>query len=143
MAGLGADVYVHEPRKKALEEAIKRAKRCGLTLTPDAPYNMDLVIVDAPCSGTGRLRREPALRWRYPESKSGFEWPEVQAQILEQAAQHVSPTGRLAFATCSMLSLENSPQLKGWEICEQSKLWPHLDDCDGFGWTILKPVSVS
>ena len=138
LSALGAQIYIHEPRKKAVEEAHKRAKRCGLTITSDAPHNMDLVIVDAPCSGTGRLRREPALRWRYPQSEAELEWPTLQQQILFKAAKHVSPNGQLAYATCSMLSAENNPSLVGWKVKDQIQLWPHIDDCDGFGWTILQ-----
>jgi len=63
------------------------------------------VLVDAPCSGTGTLRRNPDIKWRTQEL-AGLH--ELQARILESAARLVSPGGRLVYATCSLLDEENS-----------------------------------
>ena len=68
------------------------------------------VLVDAPCSGLGTLRRNPDLKWRqHPESLA--ELREVQARILRQAARCVAPGGRLVYATCSVLREENEDQV--------------------------------
>ena len=66
----------------------------------------DRVLVDAPCSGLGTLRRNPDLKWRQDE-KSVAELTVKQASILEAAATLVRPGGRLVYATCSLLSAEN------------------------------------
>ena len=66
----------------------------------------DRVLVDAPCSGLGTLRRNPDLKWRQDE-KSVAELTAKQASILEAAATLVRPGGRLVYATCSLLSAEN------------------------------------
>ena len=66
----------------------------------------DRVLVDAPCSGLGTLRRNPDLKWRQDE-KSVAELTTKQASILEAAATLVRPGGRLVYATCSLLSAEN------------------------------------
>jgi 16S rRNA (cytosine967-C5)-methyltransferase len=67
---------------------------------------MDRVLVDAPCSGLGTLRRNPDLKWRQtPESI--VELTQKQAAILAAAARLVRPGGRLLYATCSLLAAEN------------------------------------
>ena len=67
---------------------------------------LDRVLVDAPCSGLGTLRRNPDLKWRQtPESVA--ELTQKQAAILAAAATLVKPGGRLVYATCSLLADEN------------------------------------
>jgi 16S rRNA (cytosine967-C5)-methyltransferase len=67
------------------------------------------VLVDAPCSGIGTLRRNPDLKWRqHPESLA--ELAELQHRILKSAARCVAPGGRLVYATCSLLDEENGRQ---------------------------------
>src|SRR6185369_5202868 len=67
---------------------------------------IDRVLVDAPCSGLGTLRRNPDLKWRqHPGSVA--EMTVKQRAILAGAARLVKPGGRLVYATCSLLSDEN------------------------------------
>jgi 16S rRNA (cytosine967-C5)-methyltransferase len=67
------------------------------------------VLVDAPCSGIGTLRRNPDLKWRqHPDSLA--ELCELQGRILASAARCVAPGGRLVYATCSLLAEENEDQ---------------------------------
>ncbi|MDR0735621.1 MAG: RsmB/NOP family class I SAM-dependent RNA methyltransferase [Zoogloeaceae bacterium] len=67
---------------------------------------MDKVLIDAPCSGLGTLRRNPELKWRQtPESID--ELTQKQAAILAAAARLVRPGGHLLYATCSLLNAEN------------------------------------
>lgn len=69
------------------------------------------VLVDAPCTGLGTLRRNPDLKWRmHPESLAELQIS--QAQILERAARCVAPGGRLVYATCSVLPEENEMQIE-------------------------------
>jgi 16S rRNA (cytosine967-C5)-methyltransferase len=67
---------------------------------------IDRVLVDAPCSGLGTLRRNPDLKWRQSET-SVAELTAKQAAILTAAATLVRPGGRLVYATCSLLDAEN------------------------------------
>lgn len=67
----------------------------------------DRVLVDAPCSGTGTLRRNPDLKWRQGEEQIA-ELTELQGKILEAAAPLVRPGGVLVYATCSLLPQENT-----------------------------------
>jgi len=67
------------------------------------------VLVDAPCSGIGTLRRNPDLKWRqHPEALA--ELGALQTRILNSAARCVAPGGRLVYATCSLLAEENQVQ---------------------------------
>jgi 16S rRNA (cytosine967-C5)-methyltransferase len=115
---------------------------------------IDRVLVDAPCSGLGTLRRNPDLKWR--QSWQGvLDMRAKQASILAAAATLVKPGGRLVYATCSLLAEENEdvaetflnehPEFtpahcgeilhqQGIEIeaGERMRLWPHLHGTDGF-----------
>jgi 16S rRNA (cytosine967-C5)-methyltransferase len=67
---------------------------------------IDRVLVDAPCSGLGTLRRNPDLKWRQgPQAVT--EMAVKQRAILDAAARLVKPGGRLVYATCSLLQEEN------------------------------------
>jgi len=119
---------------------------------------MDRVLVDAPCSGLGTLRRSPDLKWRQDEAGIA-EIAALQARILESAARLVKPGGRLVYATCSLLREENEAVAEAFtaahrdfvpvpvaELLERAgveqfaglvqgsylRLWPHLHASDGF-----------
>lgn len=82
------------------------------------------VLVDAPCSGTGTLRRNPDLKWRqHPPSIDHY--VAIQRDILQRAAKCVAPAGRLVYATCSMLKAENQDQVE-WFLQEH----PHFELVD-------------
>jgi len=115
---------------------------------------IDRVLVDAPCSGFGTLRRNPDLKWRYgPEQVAAL--AEQQLRILIAAARLVKPGGRLVYATCSILDEENdavierfgeampgfaglscaellSQQRIALDTGERLRLWPHRHGTDGF-----------
>jgi 16S rRNA (cytosine967-C5)-methyltransferase len=121
---------------------------------------MDRVLVDAPCTGLGTLRRNPDLKWRQtPEAVA--ELTVKQAAILASAARLLKPGGRLVYATCSLLPAENEeiaqafsaahPNFKpllvkdlltDFEVSQPEdlctpdglylRLWPHRHGTDGF-----------
>ena len=70
----------------------------------------DRVLVDAPCSNTGVLRRRPDARWRWSVDHLN-QLAGLQAQILDAAAAHVAPGGRLVYSTCSNEPEENGEQV--------------------------------
>jgi 16S rRNA (cytosine967-C5)-methyltransferase len=77
----------------------------------DAP---DLILVDAPCSGTGTWRRNPELRWRLdPEGLARY--VKLQAYLLDLAAELVRPGGRIVYAVCSLLTDEGRGQAAAFE----------------------------
>jgi 16S rRNA (cytosine967-C5)-methyltransferase len=115
---------------------------------------LDRVLVDAPCSGFGTLRRNPDLKWRHgPQAVA--ELAEKQRRILEAAARLVKSRGRLVYATCSILSDENEAIAAAFlsartdftkvhagnilaahkiplDVRELLRLWPHVHGTDGF-----------
>jgi 16S rRNA (cytosine967-C5)-methyltransferase len=119
---------------------------------------IDRVLVDAPCSGLGTLRRNPDLKWRQ-SPKAIDELTVKQAAILDSAARLVKPGGRLVYATCSLLSRENEDIAKAFSAAHPDfeplsaaellaaaqveqpetlvregmlRLWPHRHATDGF-----------
>ncbi len=83
----------------------------------------DLVLVDAPCSGLGTIRREPDLKWRRrPEDLDAM--AAQQRRMLRTAARAVAPGGRLLYATCSSEPEENEA-VADWFIAEHAGFSPH------------------
>ncbi|CUH94215.1 Ribosomal RNA small subunit methyltransferase B [Propionispora sp. 2/2-37] len=153
---LSADLYEHK-----LELIRENAKRLGITIIEtkelDAtqigslfPAQADRVLVDAPCSGLGVLRRKPDSRWRKNPAMLA-DLPKLQRGILYSAAQCVKPGGILVYSTCTTEPEENQRvvdqflqqhpdfvlQNTGWYLPEPQdraiiQLWPHVDRIDGF-----------
>lgn len=135
LAARGARVTAFDVRDDALRELVKRAERSGAPIAIDEPSAAPVVLVDAPCSGTGRLRRDPALRWGL---EAGAHVP-VQQELLAAAASLVEPGGCLVYATCSLLGEENDhPAPEGFVEQERRWLWPHHDGTDGFFYAIWR-----
>ncbi len=82
------------------------------TAPPLRPGSCAAVLVDAPCSGTGTLRRHPEIRWRLRESHLGA-LAAAQRRIVESAAALLAPGGFLLYATCSLEPEENAGVLDG------------------------------
>jgi len=160
-------LYAFDVSEKRLNSLGKRLKRSGLSNLNAQRINnendpklkrlngkFDRVLVDAPCSGLGTLRRNPDLKWRQtPEDVA--ELNQLQTNILNRAATLVKPGGRLVYATCSLLRDENEviaeqflaahPEytlLNAAEILKQQQieidtgnyltLLPHTHQTDGF-----------
>jgi len=166
MRGSGR-IYAMDVSARRLAELAPRAARAGVTSVhplvlqgaADARAKrlagkLDRVLVDAPCSGFGTLRRNPDLKWRHGPPAID-ELAAKQAAILEAAAKLVKPGGRLVYATCSILPEENeavadafaaahgefaalscrdilAAQRIALDCEERLRLWPHLHGCDGF-----------
>ncbi len=130
-----------------------RAKRAGVNIIepldaaqlPTFHAACDVVVADVPCSGSGRWRRAPETKWRLTAARLA-ELHEVQAGILQQAAQLVKPKGRLAYMTCSLLASENSTQIArflsdnpAFQLAQngQAQLHPLNADTDGFYCAIM------
>ena len=75
--------------------------------------HMDLVLVDAPCTGSGTWRRRPDAKWRLTRRQLDARLGEQQA-ILQDAARFVKPGGRLVYITCSLFREENQSQIAGF-----------------------------
>jgi 16S rRNA (cytosine967-C5)-methyltransferase len=160
-------LYAFDISEKRLMNLGKRLKRSGLSnlhaqvIASETDPKLkrlngkfDRVLVDAPCSGFGTLRRNPDLKWRF-EEKDIVELNVKQAAILARAAKLTKAGGRLIYATCSLLQDENESIAEAFlsvnpefslmpanEILSQQqikldtgkylKLLPHLHGTDGF-----------
>ncbi|PZR58372.1 MAG: SAM-dependent methyltransferase, partial [Stutzerimonas stutzeri] len=160
-------IYAFDVSEKRLARLKPRLKRSGLSnLHPQRIQNendtrvkrlagkIDRVLVDAPCSGLGTLRRNPDLKWRQsPQAVEALKLK--QAAILSSAARLLKPGGRLVYATCSLLAEENQDIVGAFlaqhqnfkllncnDILKQQQinldtgpylqLWPHRHATDGF-----------
>jgi 16S rRNA (cytosine967-C5)-methyltransferase len=166
MRGTGR-IYAMDVSAKRLAELAPRAARAGVTSVHPLVLSgegdarakrlagkLDRVLVDAPCSGFGTLRRNPDLKWRHgPQAL--VELAAKQAAILGTASRLLKPGGRLVYATCSILPEENEAIADAFaaahpgfaplsckalleaqripvECGERLRLWPHRQGCDGF-----------
>lgn len=73
----------------------------------DPHQTFDTVFVDAPCSGTGTMRRHPEIPWRLSPQDVDVALPALQLSMLTEASMHVGPGGELIYATCSVLMVED------------------------------------
>lgn len=80
---------------------------------------LDRVLVDAPCSGLGTLRRNPDLKWRQ-SAEAVAQFAEQQREILQGAARLLKPGGRLVYATCSLLAEENEAVAEAFSAAHAS-----------------------
>jgi 16S rRNA (cytosine967-C5)-methyltransferase len=166
MRGTGR-IYAMDVSSTRLASLAARAARAGVTnvrsiaLSGDNDARvkrlsgkLDRVLVDAPCSGFGTLRRNPDLKWRH-DGETIKQLMAKQTTILATASRLVKPGGRLIYATCSVLKDENEAIADGFAAahteftalsCDellaaqrialqtgaQLRLWPHLHGTDGF-----------
>jgi 16S rRNA (cytosine967-C5)-methyltransferase len=122
----------------------------GLQLLPFPDGSFDRVLIDAPCSGSGTLRRNPEIRWRISFADID-DLARRQKQLLFNAARVVKPGGRLVYSTCSVepdenedvvqTFLENNETFKLAKLTVDRSLltssgaartWPHREGTDGF-----------
>lgn len=96
----------------------ERARRAGaqVTLLDARPRvaRYDLVLVDAPCSGSGAWRRSPEAKWRLTESRLSA-LRDMQAEVMQAGWRLFKPGGVLAYATCSVLAPENGVQVAAFQ----------------------------
>jgi 16S rRNA (cytosine967-C5)-methyltransferase len=121
---------------KRLAQLSPRARRAGAkiirsrVLGKEKPQGrFDIVLVDAPCSGSGTWRRSPEMKWRLSEERLKA-FASLQSHLLERAASYVVKGGRLVYATCSILPKENTDRVaaflsrvKTFETEDLSALW--------------------
>ena len=171
-------IYAFDVSEKRLQNLGIRLKRSGLSnlhsqlISSEADPKLkrlngkfDRVLVDAPCSGLGTLRRNPDLKWRQ-KPQDVLELTVKQTNILARAAKLVKAGGRLIYATCSLLQDENEQIAEAFlkanlefvlvpanSILAQQqinldtgnylKLLPHLHQTDGFFAAVFEKAAVA
>ena len=134
MAGRG-EICVFDVDRRRLAHLAANAERArvdALVTVVDAhslgalePASFDAVLIDAPCSSVGALRRTPSLRYSHDDPAASAE---IQRGILTAAAPLVKPGGRLVYATCSVLSIENQCVAREFEReHDEFAPWPFED----------------
>ncbi len=102
---------IHERLERAGARNIQvRAPRGQADVLADLEARCDLVLIDAPCTGTGAWRRHPDAKWRLAPGALDLRLKE-QRELLTKASRFVKPGGRLAYVTCSVLGDENEDQV--------------------------------
>jgi 16S rRNA (cytosine967-C5)-methyltransferase len=130
LAAMGFRVQAWDIRPQALKELEKRANRAQLNIRIGPPKGRyDAVLVDAPCSGTGVLRRHPENRWK-------LNFPtDIQEKLLQQARELAD---RVVYATCALTTAENEALVRRVAIPKREQtLWPVSGGNDGFYWAEL------
>jgi 16S rRNA (cytosine967-C5)-methyltransferase len=120
--------------------------RVVLDATKPLPFGerFDRILIDAPCSGTGTLGRNPEIKWRITENDFA-RFAEMQIQIVECALLLLAPGGKLVYATCSLEREENEGVVEAVlaahpELRREHDLWrlPGRDEGDGFYAALLR-----
>ena len=108
---------------------------------------MDAVLIDVPCSGSGTLRRNPDLKWKFtPETLQSL--IETQRKIFSEAFAYVRPKGKIIYSTCSILKEENEDQvnffLNNYPVKSEGNFFKSLPisgQMDGFFGSVLSKNS--
>ena len=105
---------IHERLSRAgVHNAEVRTPKGDADPLSDIKASADLVLIDAPCSGTGTWRRNPDAKWRMRPGALEIRIRE-QIEVLDRAARMVKPGGRIAYITCSVLAEENADQVRAF-----------------------------
>jgi 16S rRNA (cytosine967-C5)-methyltransferase len=105
---------IHERLSRAgVHNADVRAPKGDADPLGDIKASADLVLIDAPCTGTGTWRRNPDAKWRMRPGALEVRLKD-QAEVLDRAAGLVKPGGRIAYITCSVLPPENGEQVRAF-----------------------------
>jgi 16S rRNA (cytosine967-C5)-methyltransferase len=127
---IAADLHFH----RLVQMKAQLANLVVLDGTRPLPFArpFDRILVDAPCSGTGTLGRNPEIKWRLQESDLA-DLHVKQVALVRQALEHLCPGGRLVYATCSLEKEENEHVIQEvggeWQTSERL---PGLNEGDGF-----------
>jgi 16S rRNA (cytosine967-C5)-methyltransferase len=137
------NLVAHDTSPERLKLIAENCPRLGVTIAKAAlpadlgPALADRILVDAPCSNTGVMRRRVDLRWRIrPEEITRLR--ATQLELLHQAARHLKPNGTLVYSTCSLEPEENENVVQEFLGTEpsllleaQRELLPFADETDG------------
>lgn len=135
------DVTAHDIDPARMQDIAPRASRAGVHISTarltDLADTYDLVLCDAPCSGSGSWARAPQAKWMLQETRLEA-LTNVQAQILDDVVSRVAVGGILAYATCSLFDAENKAQISQFlsrhpqfEL-QMDRLLTPLEGGDGF-----------
>ncbi len=148
LADRGATVIAHDIEPRRMTDIAPRAERAGVQIAlvngrSEIDGTFDLVLCDAPCSGSGTWRRTPEAKWALT-AEALATYHRLQSEVLDAAAPFVGAGGVLAYATCSVLLEENEQSVTGFlsrhpDFTLQSDTrWDPSEAGDGFYLAILR-----
>lgn len=129
----GARVVACDRSPRRLAGVGAQAARVALDATEALPFSLrfERILVDAPCSGTGTLARNPEIKWRLqPEDLAEFQ--SRQRNMLARALECLALGGKLVYATCSLEREENEEAVEGLPVVETHMRLPGREPGDGF-----------
>jgi 16S rRNA (cytosine967-C5)-methyltransferase len=129
----GGQVVACDRYIRRLAEVPPEAARVVLDAAAPLPFcaRFDRILIDAPCSGTGTLGRNPEIKWRLkPEDLGRF--VELQGSILRNGFALLKPGGLLVYSTCSLETEENGGVVEGYPVRARHLRLPGRDEGDGF-----------
>lgn len=137
----GGKVVACDRKLARLMEVPAEAARVVLDGVRPLPFKIefDRILVDAPCSGTGTLSRNPEIKWR-TTSADIQRFPPLQRAMLEHALRLLKPGGRLVYSTCSLEAEENQGVVEGLPVEKAQVRLPGRDTGDGFHAFVLRPL---
>ena len=127
---IAGDLHWHRLREMTSLPPDTRVWKVALDGCLPLPFRVtfDRILVDAPCSGTGTLRRHPEIKWRLRSSDLG-ELSQKQLHLLDSAATALRPGGRLVYSTCSLEPEENQDVIERFLKAHQEfRLRPLRED---------------
>jgi 16S rRNA (cytosine967-C5)-methyltransferase len=130
----GARVVACDRYFKRIVDVPDTAARVVLDATQPLPFSkkFDRILIDAPCSGTGTLGRNPEIKWRLKPGDANI-FSTRQRAILDQARRFMKPGGRIVYSTCSLENEENQNIVKSLRLRAEMHLrLPGRDPGDGF-----------
>jgi 16S rRNA (cytosine967-C5)-methyltransferase len=140
MLAMGARVVACDRYLNRLLMVDAAAHRVVLDGSIALPFTrvFDRILVDAPCSGTGTVSRNPEIKWRLREADIA-RFTGLQRQILGSALTCLKPGGRLVYSTCSLEREENEDVVRGLPVVETFLRQPGRDPGDGFFAAVIAP----
>jgi 16S rRNA (cytosine967-C5)-methyltransferase len=130
----GASVVAADRYWNRLKDVPNAAERVVLDATQPLPFSrkFDRILIDAPCSGTGTLGRNPEIKWRLKPGDANI-FSTRQRSMLDQARRFMKPGGRIVYATCSLENEENQNVVQSLRLRSENHLrLPGRDPGDGF-----------
>ena len=143
---------IHPHRVRLVEEAAQKLDisiihamvHDATVYMPNYKERFDKILLDVPCSGIGVIRKKPDIKWtRKPEDFE--ELTRTQEKILDACSEYLKHGGRMVYSTCTVFKRENEEQVErfllthsDFKLVEQVKLFPNVNDTDGFFIAVLE-----
>ena len=149
---IAMDIYESKLKKLKIRARRNKAHNIDLRVIDSTKVikklheKADRVLIDAPCSGLGVLKRNPDSKWKL-QSEFIDEIKKTQQEVLQNYSKMVKPGGKMVYATCSILPSENRQQVdlfltseagKSFTFVKDSNIYAHLSGFDGFYMALLE-----